>query len=366
MTDPIRIDECVLVAVSTGLLQAAGMTSDDARVLADSLVAADATGVGTHGLARLTPYIRQLRAGQVNPAPQERVLSEAPSALLIDADRGFGAPVGLRVVDRLMAKARETGVAYGGVTRVAHFGAAGFFTRHAANNGFLAFAMSSTSPSVVPFGGRGPRIGNSPMSFATPGVHEPELVADMAQSMSSRGRIKVFQSQDRALPEGWAVDADGRPTRDPAAALAGGVLPSGGHKGAALSLMVEMLASGLTGAHLTQRIRHAGFTSAGLPDLTADVTVGNAYLVLDANMFGDGPAVRQRATRIADHVRSSEPAEGVEAVLAPGDPERSSSERARIAGVALSADTVSDIRALTKELGVSLPEALARAEPVRT
>ncbi|WP_308816625.1 Ldh family oxidoreductase [Pseudonocardia alni] len=361
VTPSTRLDADLLLSVTTTILRSAGMTDSDADVLADSLVTADATGVSTHGLTRLSPYVAQLRSGQVNPRPAEKELSESTSALLVDADGGFGAPVGIRVLDRLMDKAQDSGVAFGGVTRVAHFGAAAFFTRYAAERGFLALAMSSTSPSVVPFGGRGPRIGNSPMSFAAPGRAAPELVADMAQSMSSRGRIKLFHRERRPLPPGWAVDAHGVPTTDAGAALEGGVLPSGGHKGTALSLIVEMLASGLTGAHLTQDIRHAGFTSAGTPDLTADVTVGNAYLVLDADVFGSAPEVRRRASSIADHVRASEPAEGVEAVLAPGDPERIHAERARTEGIALAAGTVQSIRALADDLGVALPHALAVA-----
>ncbi|WP_051899333.1 Ldh family oxidoreductase [Sciscionella sediminilitoris] len=335
--------------------QANGMREQDATQLARSLVIADATGVGTHGLTRLRPYLAQLASGQVNAAPRERVLSESPSAVLVDADRGFGVPVGIRTLDRLMTKATETGIAFGGVTRVAHFGAAGYFTRYAARHGFLAIAMSSTSPSVVPFGGRGPRLGNSPMSFAAPGIEEPELVMDMAQSVSSRGRIKLFQAQGRELPEGWAVDSEGIPTTDPSAALAGGVLASGGHKGTALSLMVEMLASGMTGAHLSKDIRHAGFTSAGLPDLTADVTVGNAYLVLNTAVFGTGAAVRGRATEIAEHVRASAPARGIDRVLAPGDPERERLAHAHEHGVPIEQDTVREFAAIAGELGLNMP-----------
>ncbi|WP_328607152.1 Ldh family oxidoreductase [Amycolatopsis sp. NBC_00345] len=350
-----RYDLGVLSDFARDVLQTTRMRPDDARLLARSLVEADATGVATHGLTRLSAYVAQLRAGQVNPVPQEEILSETQSAVLVDADRGFGVPVGVRMIDRLMAKARETGVAFGGVTRVAHFGAAAFFTRRAAQHGFVAFAMSSTSPSVVPFGGRGPRIGNSPMSFAAPGVEEPELVMDMAQSVSSRGRIKVFATEGRKLPVGWAVDRDGLPTQDPTAALAGGVLPSGGHKGAALSLVVEMLASGLTGAHLTRDIRHAGFTSAGTPDFDADVTVGNAFLVLDAAVFGDSTAVRRRATDIAEHVRRSEPARDVDRVLAPGDPERARFAKATEFGVPLPPGTAHDLQSLADELGLAAP-----------
>lgn len=359
MTDasPARVPMADLLGLASRVLTAVGMRPVDADLLARSLVEADATGVHTHGLSRLAPYVSQLRSGQVNACPQEKVLSESAGALLIDADSGFGAPVGVRALEQAMDKARTAGVALAGVRRVAHFGAAGFFTRQAAQHGFLAFAMSSSSPSVVPFGGRGPRIGNSPMSFAAPGEHGPELVADMAQSMSSRGRIKLARDTGTPLPEGWAVDAEGRPTTDPALALGGGVLTSGGHKGSAMSLVVEMLASGLTGANLSQAVTLSGFTGAsadaGRPDL--DVTVGNLYLVIDADLFGDAAGVRDRATRIARHVRASEPAPGVAQVHAPGDIEAGHFERARREGVPLGETTLRELARLATGLNVPWP-----------
>ncbi|MET7641271.1 Ldh family oxidoreductase [Streptomyces sp. NPDC005438] len=342
--------------VSEVLVQAR-MRREDADILARSLVETEASGVTTHGLSRLAPYVEQLRSGQVNPRPEERVLSETGGALLVDADGGFGAPVGVRALEAAMGKARHQGIALAAVTRVAHFGAAGFYTRLAADQGFLALALSSSSPSVVPHGGAGPRIGNSPLSFAAPGERGPELVLDIAQSMASRGRIKVARDRGETLPEGWAVDAEGRPTRDPGAALAGGVLPSGGHKGSGLSLVVEMLASGLGGANLSQHVALSGFTAAeGAAERTGvDVTVGNLYLVIDAEVFGDGTGVRQRAGRIAAHVRASEPAPGVERVHAPGDIEAEHRRRAERAGLELSCRTREELRELARRMRLSTP-----------
>lgn len=359
-TGTARVAVDALQQLTAAVLTAVGgMGATDAALLARSLVEADAAGVHTHGVSRLAPYVVQLESGQVNPRPTERVLSETPGAILLDADSGFGAPVGIRAIDAAMDKARTTGVALAGVTRVAHFGAAGFYTRHAAEHGFLALAMSTTSPSVVPFGGRRPRIGNSPLSFAAPGRDHPELVLDMAQSMSSRGRIKLYAESGTPLPDGWAIDAAGRPTRDPAAALGGGVLPSGGHKGSALSLMVEMLASGLTGANLTQNVALSGFTSTPATSTVGDldVTVGNCYLVIDAGAFGDAAGVHERASRIAAYVRAAEPAPGVERVHAPGDIEAHHMDEARARGIPLRRRTLAELRALADEHGVAVPSA---------
>jgi LDH2 family malate/lactate/ureidoglycolate dehydrogenase len=336
-----------------------GMSEADSRLMTRSLVDADRNGLNTHGTARVGPYVGQLASGQVNKAPREAVIRDEPSALLIDADNGFGAPVGIRALDLAMSKAATTGVCMVGVTNVAHFGAAGFYTRYAADRGFLALAMSSTSPSVVPFGGKTPRIGNSPMSFAAPGEEHPELVMDMAQSMTSRGRIKVALERGDTLPQGWAIDAAGNPTVDPEEALNGAVLPSGGHKGSAMSLVVEMLASGLTGAHLSQDINHGGFTNAtaddGAQSAHRDVTVGNFYLVIDAGVFGDADQVRRRASRIASYVRSSPPAPGFSSVLAPGDLELNTSRAVDREGTELLPSTVRQFRELAERFDIPLP-----------
>lgn len=343
---------------ATTIFLRVGMTGEDATLMADSLVEADRWGLTTHGAARLAPYVAQLKSGQVNRSSSETVLVDQPSALLIDADNAFGAPVGIRALRQAMEKARRTGICLVGVKNVAHFGAAGYYTRYAADRGFLAFAMSSTSPSVVPFGGMSPRIGNSPMSFAAPGDVHPELVMDMAQSMTSRGRIRIAMETGQEIPENWAIDANGNPTTNPKEALNGAVLPSGGHKGSAMSLMVEMLASGLTGAHLTQHIQHAGFTSAtsnnGEMPTNKDVTVGNFYLVIDADVFGEADQVRHRATKIAEYVRTSPPGPGVDKVLAPGDIELLKSRNAATQGIQLLASTVEDFRGLAAEYDVEM------------
>lgn len=364
---PVSIRPDVLHDFVSAIFRAVGMTDDDAGTLARSLVDADSYGVMTHGTARVGPYVRQLVSGQVNPRPHEEVVHERPAAVLIDADHGFGAPVGIRAVRTGMIKAKATGMCLVGVKNVAHFGAASFYTRYAAERGYLAIAMSSTSPSVVPHGGRTPRIGNSPMSFATPGTEHPELIMDMAQSMTSRGRIKLALERGEDIPDSWAIDADGNPTTNAQDALNGAVLPSGGHKGSAMSLVVEMLASGLTGARLSQDIQHAGFTSAKrsdeADDATKDVTVGNAYLVIDADVFGDEEDVRHRASRIARYVRESPAAPGVESVYAPGDLEDQHRAHVQQAGIELLPSTVDEFARLADRYGVPLPAGFDTRKP---
>lgn len=354
-----RYDAGELTAFVTAVFRAAGVSGEDAGLIARSLVDADVHGVATHGTARVAAYVTQLRAGEVNAAPAERVLSDQPAAALVDADRGFGAPAGIRAMDRAIEKARAYGVGLVGVTNVAHFGTAAFYSRHAAAAGCVGLAMTSTSPVVAPYGGTEARIGNSPLSAAAPGPDgEPEIVLDIAQSVSARGRVKLALDAGTEIPAGWAIDADGRPTTDPAAALAGSLLTSGGHKGSGLSVVVEMLAAGLTGAQLSRDVHHSGFTRSDpdTADASADVTVGNLYLAIPTAVFGDEQGVRTRARAIADNVRTCPPAPGFDHVQAPGDQERAHATEATTHGVPLLAPTERDLHDLAERYALAMPK----------
>jgi len=353
-----RYDAGELTAFVAAIFRAAGMPEQDAEIVARSLVDADTHGVATHGTARVAAYVTQLRAGEVNAAPAERVVRDQPAAALVDADGGFGAPAGIRAMDRAIEKARAYGVGLVGVRNVAHFGTAAFYSRHAAANGCVGLAMTSTSAVVAPYGGAEPRIGNSPLSAAAPGPDgDPEIVLDIAQSTTARGRLKLALDAGTEIPEGWAIDAAGRPTTDPAAALEGSLLTSGGHKGSGLSVVVEMLAAGLTGAQLSQDAHHGGFTrrDAGTADASADVTVGNLYLAVPADVFGDGEGVRNRARAIADHVRACPPAAGFDRVRAPGDLEREHATDAATHGVPILAPTERELHDLATQYGLAMP-----------
>lgn len=353
-----RYEAGELTTFVAAVFRAVGMTSQDADIIARSLVDADTHGVATHGTARVAAYVTQLRAGEVNANPTERIVVDRPAAALVDAGRGFGAPAGIRAMDLAIDKARTHGIGLVGVTNVAHFGTAAFYTRHAAAVGCVGLAMSNTSAVVAPYGGAQPRIGNSPLSAAAPGpAGDAEIVLDIAQSTTARGRLKLALDAGTEIPEGWAIDAEGRPTTDPAAALEGSLLASGGHKGSGLSVIVEMLAAGLTGAQLSRYVHHSGFTRSDTStvDAAVDVTVGNLYVAIPVDVFGDADGVRARAKEIADHVRGCPPAVGFDRVLAPGDLERERARDAAERGVPVLATTERDLRDLAERHGLDMP-----------
>jgi LDH2 family malate/lactate/ureidoglycolate dehydrogenase len=351
-----------LARLGSAVFQSTGMSTEDAAILTDSLIDADERGVVTHGLIRLPAYHQQLTAGQVNPCPQVVVVADNAATVLLDGDGGFGAPAGVRAMSMAVERARQFGIGMAGVRRVAHFGAASYYTRLAASAGCFGLAMTNTSAVVAPWGGREPRLGNNPLAFAAPAASGGmPVVLDMAMSAVSRGRIKLAFDRGETLPDGWALDAAGAATTVPAEALTGALQPAGGHKGSGLSIAVELLAAALTGAQLSQDVIHAGFTSSpghgatGDAGQTADVTVGNLYLAIDANAFGELPSVLTRVRRVSDYVRGCPPMQGFDRVRVPGEVEAQSPAGSQPGLVLLSDETGAALAAAATAADTQLP-----------
>ena len=224
-----------------------GCSRDQARTIADTVTAAERDQCKSHGLFRIPFYIRAIKSGRVSPQAVPTVSDLAPGVIQVDAHDGF-APLALEVgAEPLAAKAREQGVAALCIRNMFHISALWPEVERLADQGLVAFAFTAAMSSVAPAGGIKPLYGTNPMAFAWPREGRPPLVFDQASSTCARGEIQLHLQAGKALPPGWAVGPDGAPTTDPALALEGAQLPFGGHKGAALALMVELLAGALIG-----------------------------------------------------------------------------------------------------------------------
>ena len=238
-----------LTETARRVLLAAGTEAGIAAIVADALVAADADGIASHGVARLPAYADQVRSGKVDGDARPTLRRTAAATLAVDAADGFAFPavrLGLAAAADL---APETGIVAVGVHRSHHFGVAGHHVERLAERGLVGLAFTNSPAALAPWGGHRPIYGTNPIAFACPRRGAPPLVIDLSLSKVARGRIMVAAQKGEAIPEGWAVDSTGRPTTDAAAALAGTMLPLGDAKGAALALMVELLAAGLTGGN---------------------------------------------------------------------------------------------------------------------
>ena len=252
----------------------------NAESVARALVAAEADGLKGHGLSRLPSYAAQAKVGKVDGFAQPAITRPRPGAILIDAGFGFAYPALDAAVDALPEATRTQGIAAAAIRRSHHAGAAGHPVERLAEAGLVALLFANTPSAIAPWGGKTGVFGTNPIAFACPLPGRAPIVVDLSLSKVARGNILAAKQKREPIPEGWAVDAEGRPTTDPQAALAGTMLPLGDAKGTALALMVELLAAGLTGANFAAEA--SSFLDAeGPPPGT-----GQLILALDPLAFG--------------------------------------------------------------------------------
>ena len=233
--------------LATNALEAQGFSAEQAAAIAKTIAKAERDGCESHGLFRVPFYVKALLHPQTN-AKARPVLSELSSSIIrVDAARGF-CPLALETgLPALEEKARETGIAALVINNAYNIAALWPEVEELAERGLVAMAFTCANAYVAPAGGSKPLYGTNPMAFAWPRRGKPPLVFDQASSTSARGEIQLHARDGKPIPEGWAIDADGNPTTDPEAALGGAQLTFGGYKGAAIALMVELLAGALIG-----------------------------------------------------------------------------------------------------------------------
>jgi (2R)-3-sulfolactate dehydrogenase (NADP+) len=276
----IAIDS--LRALVAAALVNANTLPANARSVAAALVAAEIDGQKGHGLSRVASYAAQARSGKVNGRAVPRANQVRPAAVVVDAADGFAYPAIDLAIERLSALAPQAGVAAAAIRHSHHFGVAGRHVERLAERGLIALAFGNSPKAIAPWGGTSAVFGTNPIAFAAPRAGAPPLVVDLSLSKVARGRIMAAAQKGEAIPQGWALDKAGRPTTDAKAALDGIMLPLGDAKGAALALMVEILAAALTASHLGFEAS-SFFTADGPPP-----RVGQFFLAIDPGPLSGG------------------------------------------------------------------------------
>jgi (2R)-3-sulfolactate dehydrogenase (NADP+) len=278
-----RLDLAAARDLVARALGRAGADDLQARAAARALVAAEADGQAGHGLSRTPSYALQLSCGKVDGRARPALAKVAEAAVRIDGGRGFAYPALDLAIASLPKLARRAGVACAAIHRSHHFGQAGAHAERLAERGLVALVFGNSPKAMAFYGGRTPRLGTNPIAFACPLPDgQPPLVIDLALSQAARGKIVVAQQKGQPIPEGWAVDAEGRPTTDPTAALGGALLAIGAAKGSALALMVEILAAALCGAAFGWEAASVFDDQGGPPDL------GQTLIALDPDALSGG------------------------------------------------------------------------------
>jgi (2R)-3-sulfolactate dehydrogenase (NADP+) len=274
-------------------LMASNTSPDNAQAVARALVAAEIDGQKGHGLSRVPAYAAQAKSGKVDGHAAPRLERTRPASVMIDVAHGFAYPAFELAVAELPGFARETGIIGAGFTRSHHAGALGLTVEKLAEAGMIALMVTNSPHAMAAWGGKRGVFGTNPIAFAAPRSGAAPLVIDLALSEVARGKIMTAAQKGEPIPEGWAKDAEGRPTTDAASALKGTLTPIGGAKGAALALMVEVMAAALTGANLAFEAS-SFFDAEGPPP-----GIGQFLMVIDPAAFGGGALAARLETLIA-------------------------------------------------------------------
>jgi len=309
-------------------LERAGAAPPMARAAAAALVAADAEGLPTHGLSRLPLYCQHLAEGRADGRAVARIASEHAGCCLIDAGGGLAyEALGIAVAEAI-ARARRHGIAFSGVTGSHHSGAMGCHLEPVAAAGLVGLAFTNSPAAINAWGGKRALFGTNPVAAAFPRRDASPIVVDLSLTEVVRGKIMLYAKEGRPIPPGWALDREGRPTTDAAAALTGSLFPIGGAKGAMLALMVELLCCALTGAAFGYE-NDSYFEPGGKP------RIGHAILAIDPAALAGREVYLERVEAL------------VAAMLAD-------------AGVRLPGERRRQALARSHEAGIEVPEALLR------
>jgi LDH2 family malate/lactate/ureidoglycolate dehydrogenase len=333
----------------SAILEKLALSRDDGMTVADNLVEADLRGVDSHGVTRLAVYAERLEAGLVNPRPQIKIASKSPTAVLMDGDNGPGAVVGLKAMEEAIKRAKQYGIAWVGVNNSNHFGAASYYVMRAVEEKCIGLAITNAPPTMPPWGGKSPFFGTNPFAVAIPAGAERPIVLDMATSVTARGKIILAAKAGETIPLGMAIDSEGRPTTDPQAALAGAVLPFGGHKGYGISLLVDILTGLLTGATYAPNVGGLYNNPNGIQNL------GHGFAVISIDAFLPFPGFIDRMDHLIREVRNAPRAAGTERIYLPGEIEFELRDKNLAEGIALSPHTARELKTLGMRLGVSWP-----------
>lgn len=349
LNDETRVDAEELLELVVAVFERCGMSQADAALLADSLVDADLSGTHSHGVLRVPDYVEKLTVQGVDPKGQPSVVREGPSFVLVDGGNSMG-QIGTTVAMRaVIRKASASGIAAGAIRGSNHCGALAYFARMALPHGMIGIVTTNALPTMAPQGGAERILGINPVAFSIPAGEMPPIVYDAAFSGSSHGKLRVYEQKGLDLPVGWALDAEGRPTIDPAAAIDGLLVPIGGYKGASLAMIMGMLSSFLSGANYGTEL---GSLEEG-PIPGAD---GHFVAAIDIASFEEVERFRSRVDEAIRQVHECRPAPGVDRIYVAGEQEAERREDYRKNGIPLNHVTLADVGETAERLGIDVNE----------
>jgi LDH2 family malate/lactate/ureidoglycolate dehydrogenase len=348
----VALTEAQWFELGNRIFRAWGAADDLAACVARSLVDSDLAGIASHGVLRIPIYHGFVKSGWLKPANRPEVVREGAVTAVIDGHWGFGQPAAQLATRMALQKSREHGLAAIGLRQAGHIGRLGEYAEMATREGQIAIVMASGGPTgglMAPYGGAQRVLSTNPIGAGVPARDHDPFVMDYATSVVAAGRVELAPDQNAPIPEGWVVDAEGRPAKIARQLVEGGaLLPFGEHKGYALALLIEMLCGALTGAGCTERPDRV--ISHGLGGNAAFVIALNpAHFTEEDQFYGAVDGLFDRLQRV-------KPAVGFEKVMIPGEPEAEKRRQRKGVGYGVAEATWEKITAVAAEYQVSLDD----------
>lgn len=344
----MRIAEKQLKKAIIDVLHALGAKEPEALLVADVLIESDLRGIATHGCA-FVPLIAERHAhGVLNIPTQLEYIADSGAITHIDGHNGFGQVAAAEAMKVCIEKARQFGIGLVLVRNTNHIGFLGYYPLMAVAEGMIGACMTNAAPAIAPWGGSEAFFGTNPLSIAAPVANGTPIVLDMSSSIVARGKVRRAQRLGEAIPEGWALDADGVPTTGPVEALKGTILPIAGPKGYGLALFIDLISGLLSGSKYGRDLLtfHKPLGPTG---------VGATFIAIDVTRFMPLEQFRTLVHDYAEAIRNSKKAKGVERIFLPGEIEANKTAVSKSQGVVeVDPQIVEKINLLLQEKGLSI------------
>ena len=344
----MRVPADRLAAFVASAFIAAGLPAADAETLAGLMVEADLRGSDTHGVIRLPLYVRRIRAGGVNARPNIRVVSDRPSAALIDGDNAMGHLVMRRAAHLAIDKAKVTGIGWVGARMSNHAGPAALYATMPLRHDMIGlyFAVGSNNH-LPPWGGGENLLGTNPMAVAVPAQDEPAIVLDMAPTVAAYGKVRLKAQRGEPMPVGWMIDRDGKPLTDPKRADEGYLLPIGDYKGYGLSLIIGLLAGALNRAALGRDVIDF------VKETGKATNTGQAIAAVAIDALMPAAEFKRAVDQVIRDIRNSRKLPGVERIFLPGEQSHAKFLDRRANGVPMPNALRESLDALARDLAIT-------------
>jgi L-2-hydroxycarboxylate dehydrogenase (NAD+) len=347
----VRVNHEDLLRFVTALFEKTGLSPENAAFFAKSMVDINLWGIDSHGVLRVPIYVKRLNSRACNPQPNIKTVKSAITMEIMDGDDGPGQIVGQAAMLRAIELARTYNIGMVGAIRSNHFGAAGTYTRMAADEGMLGVAMTNVVQNVVAPGGSKPIIGNNPFSIAVPTYGEFPFILDISLSAVSGGKILLASKKGEKIPFDWGTDTEGRPTDDPDKAFKGFLLPTGGHKGLGIAYAVEIMTGVLMGGAFLDAMKGM-YKYPDDPSLTSHM-----MMAVNISALMERDEIEKRMMEFTQKVHTSPMWDERHEMLLPGEIEHRTMQERKANGIPLPVNLYEELVSLATELGV--PAALS-------